>query len=182
MAKTDKFNKGKPKGKRIRINDQIRAREVRVVGPDGGQIGVLHIREAQTRAQEHGLDLIEIAPQASPPVCRIGDFGKMRYDQTKKDKQLKKNSNQQITKTVKMKPNIGESDLTRKIADIDKFLTKGHRVVVQIRFKGREKKFMQLAQDQLLGKIKEQLPEATMEKPSFQGYQITATFSKPVAK
>ena len=177
MAKTGNV-KGKQKPKRIRTNEQIRARDVRVIGPDGEQIGILHIREAQTKAQEYGLDLIEIAPQSQPPVCRIGDFGKMRYDQTKKEKQLKKKSSQQITKTVKMKPNIGESDLLRKIADMEKFLNKGSRVLVQIKFKGREKKFVQLTQDALIGRIKDALPDVVMEKPSFQGHQITAAFTK----
>jgi len=128
------------------------------------------------------LDLIEIAPNAKPPVCRIADFGKMRYDQTKKEKQLKKNSSQQTTKTVKLKPNVGENDLLRKISAIDKFLTKGHRVVVQVKFKGREKKFIQLAHQQVIGKIYEGIPAAVMDEPTFQGNQITTVFTRATAK
>jgi translation initiation factor IF-3 len=175
MAKIGKKNAKKQN--RYRVNDQIRIREVRVVGPDGSQIGVLPIQDAKDKAKEYGLDLVEIAPQARPPVCRIVDFGKMRYDQTKKEKQLKKNSSQQSSKTIKMKPNIGDNDLQRKISDIQKFLEKGHRVVVIIRFKGREKKFVQNVQEDLLGKVQEGLEFAVMDKPSMQGSQVTATFT-----
>lgn len=180
MKKGDKFKK-KSNEKRYRVNGRIRAREVRVIGPEGEQLGVLPIREAITKASEFGLDLVEMAPNARPPVCRISDFGKMRYDASKKQKQQKKKSNQQITKTVKMKPNIGENDLNRKIADVQKFIDKGYRVVVQLSVRGRQRKFMQLAQDQTIYKVQDGLVAAIMEKPQTQGSQVTATFSKDMA-
>lgn len=178
MAKFDKKHDKNPDRSKYRVNDQIRIREVRVVGPDGEQIGVMPTLEAKARAQECGLDLVEIVPDAKPPVCKIIDFGKMRYEQTKKEKQLKKNSQQQITKTVKMKPNIGDNDLSRKISDIDKFLGKGYRVLVQIKFKGREKKFIQQAQEQVLGRISGAIEGSVMDNPSFQGSQVSAVFTK----
>jgi len=180
MKKGDKFKKDS--GKQYRVNGRIRAREVRVIGPEGQQLGIFPIREAQTKASEYGLDLVEMAPHARPPVCRIVDFGKMRYDASKKQKQLKKKSNQQTTKTVKMKPNIGEHDLNRKIADVQKFIDKGYRVVVQLSVKGRQRKFMQLAQDQTIFKVQGGLVAAIMEKPQAQGYQVTATFTKDLAE
>jgi translation initiation factor IF-3 len=179
MAK-NKFKKSS-NDKRYRVNDQIRVREVRVVDPDGSQVGVLPTRTALSRAYDYGLDLIEVAPQARPPVCRIGDFGKLRYEHSKKQKQQKKKSSQQVTKTVQLKPNIGENDLNRKIADIQKFIDKGFRVVVQLTVKGRQRKFMGLAQDQTIGKVKESLVAATMEKPQSQGHKVTVTFSKDAA-
>lgn len=179
MKKDNKFKKNNEK--KYRVNGRIRAREVRVIDPDGAQLGVLPIRDAITKATELGLDLVEMAPNARPPVCRITDFGKMRYDASKKQKILKKKSNQQITKTIKMKPNIGENDLNRKIADVQKFIDKGYRVVVQLSVKGRQRKFMQLAQDQTIFKVKEGLVAAIMEKPQSQGSQVTVTFTKDVA-
>ena len=180
MKKGDKFKKNSNE-KRYRVNGRIRAREVRVIDPEGAQLGVLPIRDAMTRATELGLDLVEMAPNAKPPVCRITDFGKMRYDASKKQKNLNKKNNQQTTKTVKMKPNIGENDLNRKIADVQKFIDKGYRVVVQLSVKGRQRKFMQLAQDQTIFKVQEGLIAATMERPQAQGSQVTATFTKDAA-
>jgi translation initiation factor IF-3 len=179
MKKGDNFKKNNEK--KYRVNGRIRAREVLVIDPEGSQLGVLPIRDALTRATELGLDLVEMAPNARPPVCRITDFGKMRYDASKKQKILKKKSNQQIIKTVKMKPNIGENDLNRKIADVQKFIDKGYRVVVQLSVKGRQRKFMQLAQDQTIFKVQEGLVAATMEKPQSLGSQVTVIFTKDVA-
>jgi translation initiation factor IF-3 len=179
MKKGNNFKKNNEK--KYRVNGRIRAREVRVIDPEGSQLGVLPIRDALTRATELGLDLVEMAPNARPPVCRITDFGKMRYDASKKQKTLKKKSNQQIIKTVKMKPNIGENDLNRKIADVQKFINKGYRVVVQLSVKGRQRKFMQLAQDQTIFKVQEGLVAAIMEKPQSQGSQVTVTFIKDAA-
>jgi len=174
-------NKSDKDERKYRVNGRIRAREVRVIDPDGNQLGVMSSRDALKKAEELGLDLVEMAPNARPPVCRITDFGKMRYDATKKQKQLKKKSNQQITKTIRMKPNIGEADLNRKIADVQKFIDKGYRVIVQLSVKGRQKKFMALAQEQTIGKMKEGLVYAQMEKPQSQGSQVTVTFTKDVA-
>ena len=179
--KDGNFRKKSDDQRKYRVNERIRAREVRVIGPDGDQLGVMSSRDALAKAGEHGLDLVEMAPNARPPVCRIIDFGKMRYDATKKQKQLKKNSNQQITKTIRVKPNIGEADLNRKIADVQKFIDKGYRVIVQLSVKGRQKKFMALAQEQTIGRMQDGLVYAQMEKPQSQGSQVTVTFTKDLA-
>lgn len=181
-----RFGKNRPKqdevSRKYRVNEQIRAKQVRLIGSDGSQIGIVTKQKALTTAQEEGLDLIEIAAKARPPVCKIGDFGKMRYDLSKKLKQQKKNQNNQITKTVQFKPNIGESDLLRKIDHIQKFLDKGYRVVVQVNMKGRQNKFANLAEANTINKIQENLVDAVMDKPSKQGSRITVTISKAVAK
>ena len=179
--KDGNFRKKSDDQRKYRVNERMRAREVRVIGPDGDQLGVMSSRDALAKAGEHGLDLVEMAPNARPPVCRIIDFGKMRYDATKKQKQLKKNSNQQITKTIRVKPNIGEADLNRKIADVQKFIDKGYRVIVQLSVKGRQKKFMALAQEQTIGRMQDGLVYAQMEKPQSQGSQVTVTFTKDLA-
>ena len=153
-------------------------REVRLIGPDGNQLGVMATDKALATAKQQGLDLVEIAPQARPPVCKIADFGKMRYDFSKKQKQLQKNQNTQTTKTIRVRPNIGEADLVRKIAETQKFIDKGFRVLVQVTMKGRQKKFHQLAEDNTIYRVRDALIGGLMEKPQRQGGRITAVFSK----
>jgi len=170
-----------PFDKKYRVNDRIRARTVRVIGPEGGQVGVMSKYDAISKAKEFGMDLVEIAQDAKPPVCKIADFGKMRYEHSKKQKQQRKKQAQSV-KTVQFRPNIGESDLHRKITDIQKFLDKGHRVVVQVTMKGRQKANPRLAETQTIGKIQETLIDASMEKPSRQGGRITVAFTKIIPK
>lgn len=170
-----------PFDKKYRVNDRIRARQVRVIGPEGGQIGVMSKYDAITKAKSFGLDLVEIAQHANPPVCRIADFGKMRYDFGKKQKQQRKKQSQSV-KTVQFRPNIGEADLNRKITDIQKFLDKGHRVVVQVTMKGRQRRHSRLAETQTIDKIEEALVDAVMEKPQHQGGRITVAFTKVLPK
>lgn len=153
-------------------------REVRLIGPDGDQLGIVPTDKALATAREHKLDLIEIAPQARPPVCKIASFGKMRYDFTKKQKQMRKNQNIQTTKTIQIKPNIGEADLERKINKIQQFIDKGFRVIVQVTMRGRQKKFSHLAEGNTIDRVKENLVGGQMEKPSRQGGKITAVFTK----
>lgn len=170
-----------PLEQKYRVNDRIRARKMRVIGPEGDQIGILTRDDAIGKAKEYGLDLIEIAHGANPPVCKIADFGKMRYDFSKKQKQQRKKQGQGV-KTVQFRPNIGEADLNRKITDIQKFLDKGHRVVVQVTMKGRQKRFSRLAETQTIDKIQDALVDATMEKPQHQGSRITVAFTKNAIK
>ena len=122
----------------LRINRQIRAPEVRVIGPDGGQVGILDTRDALAKAQEANLDLVEIAPNAQPPVCKIIDYGKYRYDQTKREKESKKSQHQVKVKEVKLKPNIDEHDFQTKLKRAYHFLEKGNKVKVTCMFRGRE--------------------------------------------
>lgn len=122
----------------MRINREIRAARVRVIDKDGGQLGVLSIGEALIRAEQAGLDLIEIAPTAEPPVCKIIDYGKFRYQQTKKEKENKKAHHQVKVKEIKVKPNTDDHDLETKLKHAREFLQKGNKVKVTCMYRGRE--------------------------------------------
>ena len=120
------------------INGQIRDREVRVIGTDGEQLGVMSSRDAQKLADEAELDLIKIAPKAKPHVCKIMDYGKFRYEQTRREKEAKKKQRVIEIKEVRLSPNIDNNDLNTKANMARKFLTKGDKVKVTLRFRGRE--------------------------------------------
>ena len=122
----------------LMINGQIRDKEVRVIGEDGEQLGVMSAAEAQRLADEAGLDLVKIAPTAKPPVCKIVDYGKFKYEQARKEKEAKKKQKTIEVKEIRMSPNIDTNDLNTKISAARKFLEKGDRVKVTIRFRGRE--------------------------------------------
>ncbi len=120
------------------INEDIRAREVRVVGPDGEQIGILPIKEALKLAEEKDLDLVNVAPQAKPPVCRIMNYGKFRYEQSKKEKEARKNQKIINTKEIRLSPTIDENDFQTKLRNAQKFINSGDKVKFSVRFKGRQ--------------------------------------------
>ncbi|MCR4697283.1 MAG: translation initiation factor IF-3 [Lachnospiraceae bacterium] len=120
------------------INDQIRDAEVRVISEEGEMLGVLPTGEALRRADEAGLDLIMISPNAAPPVCRIEDFGKFRYEQLRKEKDNKKKQKTTEVKEIRFSPNIDTNDFNTKMNAARKFLTKGEKVKVTVRFRGRE--------------------------------------------
>ena len=121
------------------MNEGIRAREVRVVSDDGEQYGVLTLKEALEKAQEAGMDLVEISPNANPPVCKIMDYGKFKYEKTKKDKENKKKQKQVVTKEMRVKPHIDTHDRDTKIAQIEKFLEKEYKIKISLRLAGRQK-------------------------------------------
>lgn len=165
----------KPQNKfRYRLNDQIRIREVRVIGPEGDQLGILPTYIALQKAYDSGLDLIEIAPTARPPVCKIADYGKLLYELNKKEKQNKQKG--QTVKIIQLTPNIGENDLMRKIGAAQKFLDEGHRVMVQVTMKGREAKHTKLVQENTIKKVQAELKNATMEQVQLLGLKIMANF------
>ena len=120
------------------INEQIRDKEVRLIGEEGQQLGIMSAREAQKLADEAGLDLVKIAPTAKPPVCKIVDYGKFKYEQTRKEKEAKKKQKVIEIKEIRLSPNIDTNDLNTKTNAARKFLTKGDRVKVTLRFRGRE--------------------------------------------
>ena len=120
------------------INEQIRDREIRLIGEDGLQLGILSSREAMMFAREAELDLVKIAPQAKPPVCKIIDYGKYRYELARKEKEAKKKQKTIEVKEVRLSPNIDSNDLNTKIASARKFIEKGNKVKVTLRFRGRE--------------------------------------------
>jgi len=120
------------------INEQIRDKEVRVIGIDGEQLGIMSIAEAREIADEAGVDLVKIAPNAKPPVCRVVDYGKFKYEQTRKEKEAKKKQKVVEIKEIRLSPNIDTNDLNTKTMNARKFLEKGNRVKVTLRFRGRE--------------------------------------------
>ena len=122
----------------IKINGKIRAREVRVIGADGKQLGVLQLTDALNLARTAGVDLVEIAPTATPPVCRIVDFGKFRYEQSKKEKESKKHQHATQVKEVQLSPRIDPHDLSIKVMHAVNFLCEDMKVKVALRFRGRE--------------------------------------------
>lgn len=120
------------------INQQIRDREVRLIGADGEQLGVMATSEAMKLAQAAELDLVKIAPTAKPPVCKIIDYGKYKYELARKDKEAKKKQKTVEIKEVRLSPNIDKNDMMTKVNNARKFLTKGNKVKVTLRFRGRE--------------------------------------------
>lgn len=122
----------------MKVNREIRAPKVRVIGENGEQIGVVPLYEALRMADEANLDLVEIVPNSAPPVCKIIDYGKFRYDQTKKEKESKKSQHQIKVKEVKVKPNIGAHDLETKTRHARDFILEGNKVKVTCQFRGRE--------------------------------------------
>ena len=122
----------------LRINDEIRAREVRVVSDTNEQLGIMLLRDALRMAGEQQLDLVEVAPTAKPPVCRIMDFGKFKYEQQKRDKEAKKKQKVYTLKEVKLRPNIEDHDFEVKKKNAQRFLEDGDKVKVTIMFRGRE--------------------------------------------
>ena len=148
------------------INEQIRDREVRLIGEEGEQLGVMSSREAQKLADEAGLDLVKIAPTAKPPVCKIVDYGKYRYEQARKEKEARKKQKTIEIKEIRLSPNIDTNDLNTKINAAKKFLTKGDKVKVTLRFRGREMAHMN-ASKHILDDFAEALTEiAVVEKPA----------------
>jgi translation initiation factor IF-3 len=124
--------------KDLRTNRRIRVPEVRLVGEDGEQLGVFITREAQKRAEESGLDLVEISPTARPPVCKIMDYGKYKYEQSKRKHEAKKKQTVVLTKEIKMRPATDEHDFQTKLRHVKRFLEDGNKVKITIRFRGRE--------------------------------------------
>ncbi|MBN1676410.1 MAG: translation initiation factor IF-3 [Kiritimatiellae bacterium] len=132
------MKRGAPARTFIRTNEKIRIPEVRCVDVDGSQIGVIPTRQALTMAREKGLDLVEIAPTARPPVCRIMDFGKFRYEQSRKQKLARKHQHAASLKEVKFHANVEEHDYQTKLRHIHEFLEKGHKIKTSLFFRGRE--------------------------------------------
>ena len=145
------------------INEQIRDREVRVVSESGEQLGIMSAREAMKLAQEAELDLVKIAPTAKPPVCKIIDYGKYRYEQARKEKEAQKTVE---VKEVRLSPNIDTNDLNTKMNNARKFISKGNKVKVTLRFRGREMAHMQQSKH-ILDDFAEKMKDvAVIEKPA----------------
>ena len=165
------------------LNEEIRDKEIRVIGADGAQLGIMSSADAQRMAYEKDMDLVKIAPNAVPPVCKIMDYGKFRFEQMKKEKEAKKNQRVVEVKEVRMSPNIDTNDFNVKLKNAQKFLKEGNRVKVTVRFRGREMAHTSIG-EVLLKQFGEQCAEvATVEKnPKLDGRHMTMFLSPKAAK
>ena len=156
------------------INEQIRDKEIRLIGESGEQLGIMSSREALKLAEEAGLDLVKIAPTAKPPVCKIVDYGKYRYELARKEKEAKKKQKTMEVKEVRLSPNIDTNDLNTKANQARKFITKGDKVKVTLRFRGREMAHMHNSK-YILDDFAEKLADiAVVEKaPKVEGRSMT---------
>ena len=145
-------------GSYVRVNGKIRAREVRVIGPDGAQLGVIPLADAINLARQHSVDLVEIAPNATPPVCRLVDYGKYRYEQSKKEKESKKHQHANKVKEIQLSPSIDPHDFGVKLTHAIDFLCEEMKVKVTLRFRGREMAHKEFGFQQVQKFIKEITP------------------------
>ena len=161
------------------INEQIRDKEIRLIGEHGEQLGIMSSRDALKLAREADLDLVKVAPQAKPPVCKIIDYGKYRYEMLRKEKEAKKKQKTIEVKEVRLSPNIDVNDLNTKISAARKFLTKGNKVKVTLRFRGREMAHMASSRH-VLDDFAELLTDiAVVEKaPKIEGRSMTMFLSE----
>ncbi len=168
--------------KKYRVNEQIRAREVRLIDPNGKQIGIVSLSEALRYADDYGLDLVEIAPTANPPVCKIMDFGEFLYQEAKKAKEAKKKQKQIEIKEIKLSPKTDKHDLEVKIRHILRFLEDENKVRIRIIFKGRE-----IAHPEMADRVLQAIFEAVKDKaqiespPKIEGKQMLTVIA-PILK
>ena len=151
--------------KELEINEEIRDKEISVIGADGSQMGIMSAEQALKLAEEANMDLVKIAPTAVPPVCRVMDYGKYRFEQQKKEKENKKNQKVVETKEVRLSINIDTNDFNTKVNQANKFLKSGDKVKVSIRFRGREMAHSKLGLD-VMQRFGEAIVGGTIEKPA----------------
>ena len=157
-----------------RVNGRIRVAEVRVIDSDGEQVGVLPTAQALARAEDQGLDLVEISPTAKPPVCRIMDYGKYRYEQSKKQAEARKKQTTVEVKEIKLRPKTEKHDLDFKIRNIRKFLGQNNKVKITLRFRGREIVYSDTLGRAVLDKIAVDLEDVAViqQNPTMEGRQM----------
>jgi len=168
--------------KDLRINRQIRAHEVRVIDVNGEQLGVMKVFEALQAAEAAGLDLVEVSPNAVPPVCRILDYGKYRFEMEKKQREAKKNQTVIKIKEIRMQPKIDTNDLKTKSKFIQEFLEEGNKVKVSIRFRGRELAHTELGKDvldRILAILSENGVQYQVDKNAFMEGKMMSMFVSP---
>ena len=166
-----------------RINEMIRVREVRLIDDEGKQLGIIATPEALRMAKDKDLDLVEVSPNANPPVCKILDYGKYRFEQEKKLRDSKKNQKVLKLKEIRMQPKIGAGDLDTKAKHIQEFLDEGDKVKVTIRFRGRELAHTELGYDVLNEVLKRLTSAYNIDKPAaMDGRNMSMTISSKVAK
>ncbi|HPB76057.1 MAG TPA: translation initiation factor IF-3 [Chromatiaceae bacterium] len=159
--------------KRNRVNREITALEVRLIDAEGQQVGVLRTREALERAEEEGMDLVEIVPNVEPPVCRLMDFGKFLFEQKKKRAEARKNQKQVEIKEIKFRPGTEEGDYQVKLRNLTRFLNEGDKAKVTMRFRGREHAHRDLGLE-LLQRVEKDLAEISIieQQPQMEGRQM----------
>ncbi len=164
----------------IRMNERIRAREIRVIGADGEQLGIMTPQDATRKAREQNFDLVEISPNAVPPVCRIMDYGKFLYEQEKKERAAKKNQKQIVLKEVKFSVNVDEHDYVTKRNHVLRFLDEGDKVKASLRFRGREMAHQNLGRKVLERLINEVGDKAIVEfRPRMEGNTVHVILAPP---
>ena len=165
------------------INEDIRDKEVRLVSSDGRQLGIMSSRDALSVAAKAGMDLVKISPKATPPVCKVMDYGKFRFEQSKREKEAKKNQHVVEIKEIRMSPGIDIGDLNTKLRNAAKFLSAGNRVKVTVRFCGRQMAHTSIGED-LLKRFAENCTEfASMDRmPKLEGRHMTMLLSPKVSK
>ena len=170
-----KFSPGRPRTDRTRVNHRIRAREVRVIEEEGGQLGVMTPQDAMKIAEERGLDLVEVAPNANPPVCRIMDYGKYLYQMKRKAHEARKHQKSITVKEVKFRPNTDEHDYEFKKNHIIRFLKQGDKVKANIWFRGREIVHKEIGRA-LLQRLEDELEEVGVieSRPKMEGNNLVA--------
>ena len=163
----------------LMINEQIRDKEVRVLSEEGEQLGVMTLQDARKLAEDAGVDLVKINPNAKPPVCKIVDYGKFKYEQTRKEKEAKKKQKVVEIKEIRLSPNIDTNDLNTKMNAARKFLTKGDKVKITLRFRGREMAHMANSKH-ILDEFAEAMADiAIIEKaPKVEGRSMTMFLSE----
>lgn len=161
-----------------RINERIRVPEVRLVGPSGEQVGIVRTDDARKLAYEADLDLVEVAPKAKPPVCKIMDYGKFKYEQDQKAREARKNQQQTVVKEQKFRPKIDEHDYQTKKGNVERFLEKGNKVKVTIMFRGREQSRPELGY-RLLDRLAEDIGDVAVveSRPKQDGRNMTMVFA-----
>ena len=165
------------------LNEDIRDSEIRLIGSTGEQLGIMSAAQAQRIADEQGLDLVKISPQATPPVCKLMDYGKFRFEQGKREKEARKNQHVVEIKEIRMSPGIDIGDFNTKLKNAQKFLADGNRVKVSVRFRGREMAHTDIGKD-LLVRFAEQCAEvATLDKePKLEGRSMSIFLSPKTGK
>ena len=165
------------------LNEDIRDSEIRLIGSTGEQLGIMSAAQAQRIADEQGLDLVKISPQATPPVCKLMDYGKFRFEQGKREKEAKKTQHVVEIKEIRMSPGIDVGDFNTKLKNAQKFLADGNRVKVSVRFRGREMAHTDIGKD-LLVRFAEQCAEvATLDKePKLEGRSMSIFLSPKTGK
>jgi translation initiation factor IF-3 len=166
----------------VRVNDEIDAPQVRLIGPDGQQVGIVSLREAFAAADEAGLDLVEIAPMANPPVCKIMDYGKYKYQEQKKAQEARAKQKQIQVKEIKIRPGTDENDYQIKLRNLRRFLTDGDKAKVTLRFRGREMAHQELGLRQL-ERIQQDLADIGVveQMPKLEGRQMVMVIA-PIKK